>query len=238
MPARPAYQSAYDVLGTHITPGDVLDFHRKSFGDLLMMADDDNDDAPDDNDGDAPSDAGTDTPDDGEDDLDGVDLAAEDRAKVQDVLRKQREELAKERSRRTAAEKLTAATEKRRKEAAAEADRLRQANESETDKKIREARDQGRAEAVTGTAKSMLRMALRVQGVKDADLDDAVDDFNLTAAVVDGEIDENRITRYAERFAPKKKATTEDVGGGRGGAPVKPTSVNAVRDAVIAASAK
>ena len=193
MPAD--FLAAGDVAG-------LIEYHRARWGGLRMEADQDGSDGEQTDDGD---DAGK--PDEQPDD-------DSDRGDESDYDPKVREVLRKERARAKDAERARKAAEKER-------DDLRQATESETERKIREAKTEGRTEAAKETAEAMLRMALKSQGVKGDDLTDAVEDFNLSRAISDGQINEDRITSYAARFGTKNTEQYGDSGHGRGtGKPV------------------
>lgn len=200
MPNTALPKTAADYLASGDVAG-LIEYQRARWGDLRMEADPDGDDEEKPETGKTPD--GQDDGDDGDDDArdDGLD------DKVRDVLRK-------ERKRARDAERARKAAEKER-------DDLRQATESETERKIREAKTEGRTEAAKETAAAMLRMALKSQGVKGDDLTDAVEDFNLSRAISDGQINEDRITSYAARFGTKNIEQYGDSGHGRGtGKPV------------------
>lgn len=89
----------------------------------------------------------------------------------------------------------------------AERDKLRQANETDHEKALREAKDAGASEAreqvFTETATAMLRMALRGHGItSDDDLDEIVAATNLAHFKGDdGAIDDQKVAALAKRMA-------------------------------------
>lgn len=88
----------------------------------------------------------------------------------------------------------------------AERDALKQASETDVEKAVREAREAGAAEArqasYDSTAKALLRMGLKARGVAADDLDEIVTQANLAAfAGEDGDVDDEKISRYVERNA-------------------------------------
>ena len=106
----------------------------------------------------------------------------------------------------------------------AELDALKQANESDADKAVREAREQAatdtRAAMQQETVQAMARMALRTKGVKDEDIAAFVTETNLSAFVSDdGQVDDERLMARVDRYAgtaggQKWPATGQDRRGG------------------------
>ena len=106
----------------------------------------------------------------------------------------------------------------------AELDALKQANESDADKAVREAREQAatdtRAAMQQETVQAMARMALRTKGVKDEDITAFVTETNLSAFVSDdGQVDDERLMARVDRYAgtaggQKWPATGQDRRGG------------------------
>ena len=106
----------------------------------------------------------------------------------------------------------------------AELDAIKQANESDADKAVREAREQAatdtRAAMQQETVQAMARMALRTKGVKDEDITAFVTETNLSAFVSDdGQVDDERLMARVDRYAgtaggQKWPATGQDRRGG------------------------
>lgn len=87
-----------------------------------------------------------------------------------------------------------------------ELDELRQANESDVEKQVREAREQAtsdaRAQIEAETVQAMARMALRSRGVKDEEITSFVTETNLSAFVSDdGQVDDERLLARVDRYA-------------------------------------
>lgn len=88
----------------------------------------------------------------------------------------------------------------------AELDAIKQANESDADKAVREAREQAatdtRAAMQQETVQAMARMALRTKGVKDEDITAFVTETNLSVFVNDdGQVDDERLMARVDRYA-------------------------------------
>lgn len=88
----------------------------------------------------------------------------------------------------------------------AELDAFKQANESASDKAVREAREsaasEARADIERQTVQAMARMALRTRGVKDEDVESFVTETNLSAFVSDdGQVDDERLLARVDRYA-------------------------------------
>ena len=106
----------------------------------------------------------------------------------------------------------------------AELDAIKQANESDADKAVREAREQAatdtRAAMQQETVQAMARMALRTKGVKDEDITAFVTETNLSVFVNDdGQVDDERLMARVDRYAgtaggQKWPATGQDRRGG------------------------
>lgn len=106
----------------------------------------------------------------------------------------------------------------------AELDAIKQANESDADKAVREAREQAatdtRAAMQQETVQAMARMALRTKGAKDEDITAFVTETNLSAFVSDdGQVDDERLMARVDRYAgtaggQKWPATGQDRRGG------------------------
>ncbi len=213
LPAPSAYKAGAitpsDVLAFH---RDVLAFHRSIFGDLRMEADGDDGDE-------------VDTPDDGGDQSSRSleDVIAE-LGLTPEQIAGRLEASKKWEKRAKGSDRVDRADYDAVK---AERDELLKANETDNDKAIREAREAGAQEArqasFNSTAKALLRMGLRSSGVKDDDLDEIVEQANLSAfADGDGEVDDEKVARYIKRNAATAKDASTWPGtgqGGRGAAP-------------------
>lgn len=182
-----------------ITPQDVLAFHRDVFGGTRMADDDQPDDDP----------AGGD----GDGDDDGQDSDGE----------KPKPERGDDEGRggKTALQRDLARERRNRQRAEAELEKLRKANETESERKIREAREEGantaRAEQAERMAESLLRMALRTGGASEEDIVEIAEGFSPRKFIGDdGAIDEDRLVKWARRAAPKPP---KDVGEGERDAP-------------------
>lgn len=114
----------------------------------------------------------------------------------------------------------------------AERDALKQASETDVEKAVREAREAGATEArqasYDSTAKALLRMGLKARGVAADDLDEIVTQANLAAfAGEDGDVDDEKISRYVERNAGTASSSNDwpDTGrrGGGDGRPERRT---------------
>lgn len=174
-----------------VTPEDVLAFHRAVFGNA-RMGDDDQPDSGDGGDGDG------DGQDDGSDDGDGETPDPKSKRDDDDGGR----------GGKTALQRDLARERKNRQRAEAELAKLRKANETETERKIREAREEGantaRAEQAERMAESLLRMALRSGGASEDDVTEIAEGFNPRKFIGDdGVIDEERLVKWARRAAPK-----------------------------------
>lgn len=195
-----------------VTPEDVLAFHRAVFGDARM------------DDGDQPDgEAGGDGDGDGEGDDEGDEGGETPPAKPG-------RDDDKGRGGKTALQRDLARERRSRQKAEAELDKLRKANESETERKIREAREEGattaRAEQAERMAESLLRMALRTGGASEDDIAEIAEGFSPRKFIGDdGVIDEERLVKWARRAAPKapekdsegqREAPSAGYGAGRG----------------------
>jgi hypothetical protein len=194
---RPKLLSAY-AAGA-ITPEAVLAFHRAVFGDARMA------------DGDQP---------DGDDGQDGDDGDGDDGAGDNDGETPPKPKPGDEgRGGKTALQRDLARERRNRQKVEAELAELRKANETETERKIREAREEGattaRAEQAERMAESLLRMALRTGGASEEDITEIAEGFSPRKFIGDdGAIDEERLVKWARRAAPKP-AKDDDGGGGR-----------------------
>ena len=202
-----------------VRPEDVLAFHRATFGDARMGPDD-----PPGGEGEQNGEpaSGSETPAGGE--------AAED-VSLDEVIKelgltpgqiKGRLEAGKVWEQRAKASDRVARDDYDK--VVAERDRLRQANETDHEKALREAKDAGASEAreqvFTETATAMLRMALRGHGItKDDDLDEIVAATNLAHFKGDdGGIDDQKVAALAKRMAGTAGAQQwPDTGGNQGG---------------------
>lgn len=126
----------------------------------------------------------------------------------------------------------------------AELDRIKQQNESETEKAIREAKEAGKAEATAAatqaTVKAMLRMGLRAHGIKDDDLDEIVSTINLSAhADEQGLVDDEKVLRTINRLAGTAGGTAgPDTGQGNRGRQTAKSGVSAGAEMFAAARGK
>lgn len=190
--AMKTFESAF-AAGSTLTPAELLTFHKARFGDLRMDGDDDGGDEGDKNKGDDKSQGGQDPAPDGfPADTPVADMTPEQQAAYWKHQSRQHESRAKSRADYEAIK--------------AERDKLKQANETDTDKAIREAREAGAADAIKTsfdkTAKALLRMGLRSANVEAKDIDEIVDQANLSAfADEHGDVDDEKVARYIKRNA-------------------------------------
>lgn len=103
-------------------------------------------------------------------------------------------------------EKQSKALERERTSLQQERDNLKKATESDVERQIREAREEAALEARTevrdSTLRSMYRMALRNNGVKEEAIDSIVEEVNFSVfTTTDGEIDDDRLAQSAQRAA-------------------------------------
>lgn len=102
----------------------------------------------------------------------------------------------------------------------------RQAEKTPAQQAIDEAERRGREAAITESttkaAKAILRATLQTQGIEDSDddeeLTDLVESIDVTRFIVDGDIDTDKLSRFAKRFNKADTAETprtRDFGGGR-----------------------
>ena len=104
-----------------------------------------------------------------------------------------------------------------------ELDRLRKAAETDVEKAVREAREEGaaaaRSEEFSATALAVLRTGLRYHGLEDESaINDIVESANLAAfKAADGSLDDDKIARFVARNAGTASTTWPDTGGNKGG---------------------
>lgn len=93
---------------------------------------------------------------------------------------------------------------------AAEADRLRKERETETEKAIREAREEGRSAALAEARPRLVLAEIRAAAAGRIDpsrLDDLVDDIDLSRYLgEDGSVDVERVRRKVDAWAPPAPA--------------------------------
>jgi len=227
----PLFRSAYSRPG--VTPADVLSFHRGVFGDARMS----NDDPPappatpttppvtpptPPPPADAPTGFPADTP-------------------LTEMTVEQRENYWKHQARKHESRANARADYDSVK---AELDRIKQANETDSEKAIREAREAGKSEArtevVNETVKALLRMGLRANGVKDDDLDEIVSTINLSAYADDkGLVDDEKVLRTINRLAGTAGSNTgPDTGQGNRGKQTTKSGVSAGAELFAASRGK
>lgn len=128
----------------------------------------------------------------------------------------------------------------------AERDQLKQANETDTEKAVREARDAGKAEArtevVDETVKALLRMGLRARNpeITDDELTEVVSTINLSAHADDkGLVDDEKVLRTINRLAGTAGSTTgPDTGQGNRGKQTTKSGVSAGAELFAASRGK
>lgn len=210
MPKNTGFSSAYRP---GITPAEVLAFHKARFGDL-RMEDEGGEGEP----------AGSD--DDAQEQQPG-DKGFPANTPLAEMTPEQQAAYWKDKARKHEGTVKDRADYDALKAKAARLDELERAGETDTDKAIREAREAGAADAIKTsfdkTAKALLRMGLRSANVEDKDIDEIVEQANLSAfADEDGDVDDEKVARYIKRNAgtasstPKWPATGQ---GNRGSAP-------------------
>lgn len=107
-----------------------------------------------------------------------------------------------------------------------EIERIRQEQLTPAEKAIEEAERRGResaaAESNTRAAKAILRANLQAQGITDTDddaeLTELVDSIDVGRFIVDGDVDTDKLSRFAKRFSTADTADTgrrRDFGAGR-----------------------
>lgn len=209
MPKK-TFASAYTQPGGYATgapsPESVLAFHRATFGDARMN----NDGAPG-GESEQPQQQNSDGNDtaNGEQQDGGEDLGFPADTAVKDMTVEQQAAYHRHQSQKW--EQRAKASDRVARDdydkVVAERDKLRQANETDHEKALREAKDAGASEAreqvFTETATAMLRMALRGHGItKDDDLDEIVAATNLAHFKGDdGAIDDQKVAALAKRMA-------------------------------------
>lgn len=223
---RPIFPSAFDALDCqNITAADVVAFHRSAFGDLRMENDPPAPTPP------APTPpaptppaptppAPTDPP---------APTGFPADTPLTEMTVEQREAYWKHQARK---HETRANARSDYDTIKAELEERKRANETETEKAVREAREAGKAEArtevVTDTVKALLRLGLRSRGVKDEDLDEIVSTVNLSAHADDkGLVDDEKVLRTVNRLAGTAGSSAgPDTGqGNRGRGESRPSSV-------------
>ena len=121
--------------------------------------------------------------------------------------------------------------EKESKAAAAELDKIRKANLSDTEKAIEEAKAAGRAEATTGYGTKLAAAELKAAGVPA----EIVGDLDLSKFIGDdGEVDTVKVAEVGGRYKAPAKTGPGSADGGPQGDPPTPQSID---DRIAAARA-
>ncbi|HEY1177863.1 MAG TPA: hypothetical protein VGF17_17035 [Phytomonospora sp.] len=234
------FPSAFDQLGRGpITADDLVRFHRSVFGDLRMSNDDGalngggagGNGGGGDNGGSGSGDGGTGSGGSSGTDNGGADKGFPENTPLAEMTVEQREAYWKHQARKHEA---TAKGRADYDAIKAERDQLKQANETDAEKAVREAREAGKAEARTeaanDTVKALLRMGLRVRGITDdAELDEIVSTVNLAAyADEKGAVDDSKVLRTIDRLAGTAGSTEgPDTGQGNRGGQTRKSGVSA-----------
>lgn len=205
-----------------LTPAQLIAFHRIHFGSACMGPDDPA--AGGDNGGQGAGDAGGDA---GGGQNPPADPPVEnngypENTPLEKMTAEQQAAYHKAQSRRWEQRAKSAVSRKDYDALVAERDQLRQANETENEKALREAREAGRIEArdssFRDTATSMLRFGLRANGItKDDEINEIVATTNFDAFKgEDGVLDEAKIASHVKRQAGMAGGKWPDMGQGRG----------------------
>lgn len=96
---------------------------------------------------------------------------------------------------------------------------IRKSQQTPAEQQINDAREQGKAEALAEAsnkaATAIFRASLVAQGHTADDINDLVENFNVTNFVTDGDVDIDKLSTFVKRFTPAGKAKERrDFGGG------------------------
>lgn len=101
-----------------------------------------------------------------------------------------------------------------------EYDRVKSEQQTEQEKAVTAAREEGRQAAIADAnrmvATAIYRAGLDASGVDSADIDDLVAAFNPDAFITSGDVDTDKVSALASRFGRGGTATQPDMGQGRG----------------------